>query len=109
MGLTKLCTVSDLAEGEMRDFEVEDKEVIVAWCAGAHPAAFDAACPHQGVSLAMGEFDGRQVVCGAHKWSFDGCTGESVLPRGRRLKVYPLRIEGADVFVDLQDQSVPTN
>jgi toluene monooxygenase system ferredoxin subunit len=108
MGLTKLCTVSELAEGEMRDFQVDGKELVVTWCEGEQPAAFDAACPHEGISLAFGDFDGRHLVCGAHMWSFDAATGEGVFPGDCSLRRRPLRIEGADVFIDLQDESVPT-
>jgi toluene monooxygenase system ferredoxin subunit len=106
MGLVKLCTVTDLVEGEMRDFEVNGTEVIVAWCQGAAPSAFDAACPHQGISLGFGEFDGKHIVCGAHEWSFDARTGEGIYPGGCRLNAHPLRIEGVDVLIDVQSQSV---
>lgn len=97
----RLCSLDDLAEGEMRDFQVGDREVVVTWCAGAAPAAFDARCPHEGISLAFGEFDGRELVCGAHQWSFDGRTGECIFPGECRLRSYPLRIVDSDVLIDL--------
>lgn len=100
---TRLCTLSDLAEGEMRDFQIGGQEVVVTWCKGAAPAAFDARCPHEGISLAFGEFDGVELVCGAHQWSFDGRTGACIFPGECSLRGYPLRFENDEVFVDLGD------
>lgn len=99
--MKKLCSIGDLAEGEMRDFEVEGQEVIVTWPTGSAPKAYDAACPHEGISLAFGEFDGKVLVCGAHQWSFDAATGCGIFPEGCKLKSRRLEIRGDDVLVDL--------
>ena len=34
------------------------------------------ACPHRGMPLNCGRFDGHQVECGYHGWKFDGHTGQ---------------------------------
>jgi phenylpropionate dioxygenase-like ring-hydroxylating dioxygenase large terminal subunit len=34
------------------------------------------ACPHRGMPLSCGVFDGRQVECSYHGWRFDGHTGQ---------------------------------
>lgn len=39
---------------------------------GGQPRAFDAACPHEDVSLARRVFNGRTLPCTAHGWVFDG-------------------------------------
>lgn len=101
MAFEKLCDLADLAEGEMRDFLLDGREVVVTWARGGRPCAFDARCPHEGISLAFGEFDGNELVCGAHQWSFDGQTGECIFPGNCRLQAYPLRLEGDQVFVEL--------
>jgi len=36
------------------------------------------ACPHRGIPLSYGRFDGRAVECSYHGWRFDGCTGQCV-------------------------------
>jgi phenylpropionate dioxygenase-like ring-hydroxylating dioxygenase large terminal subunit len=34
------------------------------------------ACPHRGIPLSYGRFDGKSVECSYHGWRFDGCTGQ---------------------------------
>src|SRR5215475_13935468 len=35
-------------------------------------------CPHRGIPLSYGRFDGKTVECSYHGWKFDGCTGQCV-------------------------------
>jgi toluene monooxygenase system ferredoxin subunit len=102
MSSKTLCTLGDLAEGEMRDFVVDGREIVVTWVKGGGPRAFDARCPHEGISLAFGEFDGQELVCGAHQWSFDGASGECLFPGNCRLQRYGLRLEGDQVLIELR-------
>src|ERR1700682_5022610 len=48
-------------------------------------------CPHRGMPLSHGRFDGKTVECSYHGWRFDACTGQCVeipsLSKGDRLKV----------------------
>src|SRR6201987_5900477 len=34
------------------------------------------ACPHRGIPLSYGRFDGKTVECSYHGWKFDGCSGQ---------------------------------
>jgi phenylpropionate dioxygenase-like ring-hydroxylating dioxygenase large terminal subunit len=36
-------------------------------------------CPHRGIPLSYGRFDGQNVQCSYHGWEFDACTGKCVL------------------------------
>src|ERR1700688_3702477 len=36
------------------------------------------ACPHRGIPLSYGRFDGRAVECSYHGWKFDACSGRCV-------------------------------
>jgi phenylpropionate dioxygenase-like ring-hydroxylating dioxygenase large terminal subunit len=49
------------------------------------------ACPHRGIPLSYGRFDGKNVECSYHGWKFNGCTGQCVeipsLTSQDRLKV----------------------
>lgn len=64
-------------------------------------------CTHQGTSLALGRLnqEAHALTCFAHLWSFDVRTGEPIWPpmakvaRGFRLRVFPVRIEGDDIYV----------
>jgi phenylpropionate dioxygenase-like ring-hydroxylating dioxygenase large terminal subunit len=35
-------------------------------------------CPHRGIPLSYGNFDGETVGCSYHGWRFDACTGQCV-------------------------------
>ena len=41
-----------------------------------HPFALRDACPHRGMPLSAGSFDGDQVECCYHGWKFDAHTGQ---------------------------------
>ncbi len=49
------------------------------------------ACPHRGIPLSYGHFDGKNVQCSYHGWEFDACSGRCVeipsLTSGDKLKV----------------------
>jgi len=36
------------------------------------------ACPHRGIPLSYGHFDGKTVQCSYHGWEFDACSGRCV-------------------------------
>ena len=40
------------------------------------PFALQDACPHRGMPLSYGSFDGRQIECGYHGWKFDAGSGQ---------------------------------
>ena len=100
MAARRLCAAQELREGEINSFEMGTQEVIVLWPFGGQPRAYDGACPHEGISLGFGEFDGQVLVCGAHLWSFEASTGQGIMPPHGRLKGLPLRIEGGDVLIE---------
>jgi phenylpropionate dioxygenase-like ring-hydroxylating dioxygenase large terminal subunit len=35
-------------------------------------------CPHRGIPLSYGHFDGKNLQCSYHGWEFDACTGRCV-------------------------------
>lgn len=43
------------------------------------PFALHDACPHRGMPLSCGGFDGKQVECSYHGWKFDAHTGQCQL------------------------------
>ena len=69
--------------------------------------AVDNKCPHMGGSLFDGNLSGKNVICPRHGSIFDVTTGDlvsggnilffKVKPNG--LKVYPVKVEGTDIFI----------
>jgi phenylpropionate dioxygenase-like ring-hydroxylating dioxygenase large terminal subunit len=45
---------------------------------GGKAFAMRDACPHRGIPLSYGRFDGKNVECSYHGWKFDGCSGQCV-------------------------------
>jgi nitrite reductase/ring-hydroxylating ferredoxin subunit len=58
-------------------------------------------CKHMRASLANGEVKDGVVTCRWHGWQYDLATGECLSLKGARLKIYPVEIDGDDVYVDI--------
>jgi phenylpropionate dioxygenase-like ring-hydroxylating dioxygenase large terminal subunit len=58
---------------------------------GGKAFAMRDSCPHRGIPLSYGRFDGKNLECSYHGWKFDGCSGQCVeipsLTSQDRLKV----------------------
>jgi nitrite reductase/ring-hydroxylating ferredoxin subunit len=59
----------------------------------------DAACPHEGASLADGEVKAGVVTCPWHNWKFDVCTGCSLDPPGNDIKTHETLVEDGRIFI----------
>jgi phenylpropionate dioxygenase-like ring-hydroxylating dioxygenase large terminal subunit len=76
------------------------------------------ACPHRGMPLSCGQFDGRQVECSYHGWKFDAqsgqCQGIPSLTSDQQLRVdriyagsYPCEERDSYVWVFVPEPSAP--
>lgn len=79
---------------------------VVVLLHGDTARAFDNRCPHQGYPLKVGRLDsgGCTLTCDWHNWKFDLESG-TCLTGGDRLRVYPTKVEGGHVWVDVADPS----
>lgn len=102
MAYQKACTLDDVWEGEMAEFEVGGQPVLLVALDGGEVRAFQGMCPHQDIPLCEGRFDGKVLMCRAHQWTFDARTGVGLNPGDCRLAVYPVKVDGDDVLVDVQ-------
>lgn len=91
---------SDVADGQMRVFDVSGTTVNVS-NAGGHLYAFDDTCTHAGCSLADGELDGTTVTCECHGSQFDVTTGAVLRgPAREPVRSRTVRVEGADLLAE---------
>jgi nitrite reductase (NADH) small subunit len=65
-------------------------------------SALDNWCPHRRGPLGQGWLEGELVVCPWHSWTFHLKTGVAEYPVSERVAVFPVRVEGDDVLVDIE-------
>jgi 3-phenylpropionate/trans-cinnamate dioxygenase ferredoxin subunit len=99
----RLCSVSDVLSGEVRQFVLGNLTLAVVRIDDNWYAIGDS-CTHQKISLSEGDVDTdtREIECWKHGSCFSLETGEpSSLPATRPVPVYDIRIDGDDVMVVL--------
>lgn len=95
-----LARVSELTS-TTHEFVVEDTIVAVFQVDG-HWHALDGVCPHQGGPLGRGCLTGTIVTCPWHGWQFDVTDGRHQLNARLHQPSFPVRIEGDQLWVDLE-------
>lgn len=96
---TKVCTVSDVPEGEIRPFQVGHTEIVICNTGDGFYALADE-CSHDSAPISDGDLDGNTIVCVRHGAEFDARTGEVTGPPAVvGIDKYELKIEGEDILV----------
>ena len=97
----KIGTKADLPDdNEAKEFQVAGKTICVA-NVGGNFSAMDNVCLHRGGPLGQGVVADGKVICPWHRWMWDPKTGQAGHNPGARVAVYPLKIEGEDVLVEM--------
>ena len=99
-----VCTISELAPGEVRVVAWEDLEIGVFNCAGTILAIEDR-CSHDDGTLAEGEVDQAActVECPRHGSVFDLRTGKpETLPAYVPVETFPVRIEDDTIKLEVE-------
>ena len=84
--------------GQAQEFALGDKIVCIANVDG-NVSAMDNICGHRGGPLGQGTVEAGKVVCPWHGWHWDPVTGASSERSDVAVAIYPIKIEGDDVFV----------
>ena len=100
MGFQKVAKVEDLWSGEMMGLEVNGESVLLV-NVDNHIYAYADICPHQKSRLSEGTLTDKTLRCGRHHWEFDVCSGSGMNPKSACLRMFPIRINGEDIFVDV--------
>ena len=99
----RACALSDLSEGESLAVEIDGEPVAIVRTEGEVFAIRDV-CSHAEVPLTEGEVDGHTIECWLHGSCFDVRTGEPTnMPATVPVPVYPVKIEGDDVLVSIEE------
>ena len=96
----KIGNATDVADGQMRAFDVNGTKVSVANSSG-HLYAFDDTCTHMGCSLAHGDLDGTTVTCPCHGSQFDVTSGNVLRgPAQRPVRSRAIQVEGDSLLAE---------
>ena len=102
--LERICSVQDVAPGTAKRFDLGRVRVAVVRIGDDWYAVGDR-CTHQDISLAEGEVlvDEREIECWKHGSCFSLETGvPSSLPATKPTPVYAIRLDGEDVYLDIE-------
>ena len=101
----RVCSLADLPDEGAIGVEIGDLPVAVVRVSGDVYALHDV-CSHEEVPLSEGEIYDHTVECWLHGSCFDLRTGQPTgLPATEPVPVYPVKIEGDDVYVAVEKES----
>jgi toluene monooxygenase system ferredoxin subunit len=89
----------DLWDGEMRGIALAERRILLVNVGGKVSAFLDR-CAHLGVPMSEGKLEGGALICSAHQWSYDACTGQGINPCSARLHALPVKVEEGIIWVD---------
>jgi len=88
------------ATDEAKEFPCGAKTICIANISGVY-SAMDNVCLHRGGPLGQGMIERGKVVCPWHGWEWDPKTGEATHNASAKVAIYPMKIEGGDVLVEI--------
>jgi toluene monooxygenase system ferredoxin subunit len=95
-----ICKVSDVPENELRECEAGPGRKLCIVNAGDRFFACQAACPHEGIALCDGTFDGEVLTCLEHLWQWNLREGGE--PKGlaeEALAMFAVEVEDGAVYL----------
>ena len=105
MPFVRLAGTSELEPDQGYRVELGDEEAVAlirTADGGVH--AVEDVCSHEEYPLSEGWIEDHTIECALHGSRFDLDTGEPDLPPAvRPVQIFPVKVEGEDVLVDLPD------
>ena len=102
----RVCSVSDLPSVGAVQAEVDGELVAIVRDSAGDIHAIDDTCSHANVSLSEGDVEDGEIECWLHGSRFDLRSGMPTgLPATSPIAVYPVKIDGDDVFVSVTKES----
>ena len=94
--------VGEIPEGGRKVVPVGETYVLIANVDGELLAIEDV-CTHDGNELADGVIEGHMIECSRHGARFDLRTGRGTFPAVVPVATYPVRIQGDDVQIEIDE------
>jgi MocE subfamily Rieske [2Fe-2S] domain protein len=102
-GWVRVAAVGDVTAGEMIPVEAGGRTVALYHLEDDSWHATDNVCTHAYALLTDGWLEDNEVECPLHAGRFDVRTGAAVCaPAAEKLATFAVRVEGADVFVQVR-------
>lgn len=105
MSFVRACAVVDVPTGAAIAVDLGGTgEVAIVRTAEGDVFAISDSCSHAEIPLSEGEVEGSTLECYMHGSRFDLRTGRPLeLPATQPVPVYPVRLEGDDIYVDIDN------
>jgi 3-phenylpropionate/trans-cinnamate dioxygenase ferredoxin subunit len=101
----RACSLADFPDSGILSVEIDSDEIAIVRTKDGEVFAIRDWCSHAAVPLSEGEVDGCTIECWLHNSRFDLRTGKPTgLPATQPVPVYPVKIEGDDVLVLIEEQ-----
>ncbi len=99
----RVASVKDFEERPVHTVTYEDLDIVVFKIGQDFYAIVDQ-CTHMDARLSEGALEGHVIVCPLHGAKFDVRTGAVLsLPAASPVDTVPVKVEGNDVYVDVED------
>jgi len=99
----RACAAAEVSQDLPKAVTVGETPVALVLHDGEYYAIHDV-CSHANVALSEGEVVGGEIECWLHGSMFDVKTGKpSGLPATEPVPVYPVKIEGDDLYVAVKE------
>ncbi len=104
MSWKRICSLGDLQQDGLRQFDVDGIPIVLARF-DDEVRAIPPACPHMEEPLAQsGLCSGGMLTCTKHLWQWDLRTGEERGDAEKPLLMYDVKLEGDDVHVFVEHE-----
>jgi 3-phenylpropionate/trans-cinnamate dioxygenase ferredoxin component len=105
-GFVRVCSIGDLPPVGAVQAEIAGTRVAIVRDSAGDIHAIDDTCSHANVSLSEGDVEDGEIECWLHGSRFDLRSGKPTgLPATAPIAVYPVKIDGDDVFVSVTKES----
>ena len=98
----KVASVSDIPSGTSKIVEAKGEPIAVFNVNGKFYATHNT-CLHRGGPLGEGFVNDSEltVECPWHGWVYSLKTGETAFSPSAKVRTYPVKVQGTDIFLDL--------
>ena len=98
---TTVARTDEIPTGKRKRVEIKGQRISIFNIDGEYFAIYDI-CPHKGTTpLIRGTLDGKAIKCPNHGYRFDLKTGECNIDPAFNTRVFPIKVEGGEILLNL--------